>query len=187
MARWKRLLNFVGFEVGWFACALGAAGGQPLAGPLVVGLFFGLQLLLVPAPGRHARFVLVATLAGWLIDSGLGRGGVFSFPEGGFHPWLCPIWMAALWANFAGTLHLCLDWLRGRYALASVLGVVGGPLAYYGGHRLGALQLGGSLAVSLAVIAIEWAVATPALVYLSERPGLDGRRTAKPDDPAAEP
>lgn len=187
MVRWKRILNFVGFEAGWFACALGAAGGLPFAGPLVVGVFLCVQLLLVPAPGRHARFVLVATPAGWLIDSALGRGGVFSFPAGGFGPWLCPLWMAALWANFAGTLHFCLDWLRGRYALASVLGAVGGPLAYYGGHRLGAMQLGGSLAVSLAVIAIEWAIATPALVYLSERPGLDGLRAACPEGPPAEP
>jgi hypothetical protein len=187
MVRWKRLLNFVGFEVGWCACALGAAKGLPLAGPLVVGVFFCLQLLLVPAPGKHARFVLVATLLGWIIDSALYRAGAFSFPEGGFGHWLCPIWMAALWANFAGTLHFCLDWLRGRYWLASVLGAVGGPLAYYGGHRLGAMQLGGSLAVSLAVIAIEWAIATPALVYLSERPGLDGLRTRSTEDPPAEP
>ena len=101
---------------------------------------------------------------------------MFSFPAQGVGQWFCPIWMAALWANFAGTLHFCLDWLRGRYRLASVLGAVGGPLAYYGGHRLGAMQLGGSVAVSLAVIAIEWVLVTPGLTYLSERPGLDGLR-----------
>ena len=76
--------------------------------------------------------------------------------------------MAALWANFAGTLHLCLDWLRGRYWLASALGACGGPLAYYGGQRLGAIQLGSNTAISLLVIAVEWALVTPALVYLSE-------------------
>jgi hypothetical protein len=64
--------------------------------------------------------------------------------------------MAALWANFAGTLHLCLNWMRGRYWVASALGVCGGPLAYYGGQRLGAMRLGDSLAISLAVIAVEW-------------------------------
>ena len=176
MVRWKRLLNFVGFEVGWFACALGAAKGLPFAGPLVVGVFFCLQLLLVPVPGKHARFVLVATLLGWLIDSALYRAGVFSFSEGGFGHWICPIWMAVLWANFAGTLHFCLDWLRGRYWLASVLGAVGGPLAYHGGHRLGAMQLGDSITVSLAVIAVEWVLVTPGLVYLSQIPGLDGLR-----------
>jgi len=187
MVRWKRLLNFVGFEVGWFACALGAAGKAPFVGPVVVGMLFCLQLLLVPAPGKHARFVIVATLLGWLIDSALYSAGVFSFSQGGVGPWVCPIWMAALWANFAGTLHFCLDWLRGRYWLASILGAVGGPLAYYGGQRLGAMQLGSSIAVSLAVIALEWAIATPGLVYLSERHGLDGLRPASLENQPAEP
>ncbi|UCG33710.1 MAG: DUF2878 domain-containing protein [Phycisphaerales bacterium] len=178
MVRWKRLLNLISFQTGWFACALGAAGGWSFAGPVAVAVLLCLQLLLVPAPGRYARFILVAALLGWIVDSALYRAGVFSFPEAGFVYWLCPIWMVALWANFAGTLHFCLDWLRGHYWLASVLGAIGGPLAYYGGHRLGALQLGGSIPITLAIIAIEYAVVTPSFVFLSERPGLDGLRPA---------
>lgn len=174
MVRWKRVLNFISFEAGWFACALGAAGGLPFAGPIVVAALFCLQLMLMPSPGRHARFVLVVALSGWLFESVLYQGGLFSFPGRSIDYWFCPIWMAALWANFAGTFHFCLDWLRGRYWLASALGAIGGPVAYYGGQRLGAIQLSGSVSFSLAVIAIEWCLATPILVYLSERPCLDG-------------
>ena len=174
MVRSRRLLNFVCFQVAWFACALGAARGWPLLGPLVVGVLLLLQLPLVPAPGKQARFVLAATLLGWLIDSGLACADVFTFPIGSGLLGFCPLWMAALWANFAGTLHLCLDWLRGRYWLASVLGACGGPMAYYGGQRLGAMQLGGYTALSLLVIAVEWALVTPALVGLSEVGSLDG-------------
>lgn len=174
MARWKRLLNFVCFQVGWFACALGAARGCPLSGPLVVGVLLILQLPLVPAPGKQARFVLAATLLGWLVDSGLARADVFTFPVGSGFLGFCPLWMAALWANFAGTLHLCLDWLRGRYWLASALGACGGPLAYYAGQRMGAMQFGVDTASSLLVIAVEWALVTPALVRLSEVGSLDG-------------
>jgi hypothetical protein len=174
MVRWKTLLNFVGLQVGWFACVLGAANGQPLLGPMVVGGLLMAQLPLVPAPGKQVRFVLAATSLGWLIDSGLAYAEVFTFPSGGGLGGLCPLWMAALWANFAGTFHLCLDWLRGRYWLASALGVCGGPVAYYAGQRLGAAQLGGDPALSLLVIAAEWALATPALVFLSEVDRFDG-------------
>jgi hypothetical protein len=174
MVRRKKLLNFVGFQVGWFSCALGAAGDWPLLGPLVVGVLLTLQLSQVPSPGKQFRFLLAATLLGWLVDSGLGGAGVFVFPFGSGLAGLCPLWMAALWANFAGTLHLSLDWLRGRYWLASGLGACGGPLAYYGGQRLGAMQLGSNAAISLLVIAVEWALVTPALVYLSEVRSLDG-------------
>jgi hypothetical protein len=47
-------------------------------------------------------------------------------------------------------------------------------MAYYGGQRLGAIQLGGDPTLSLLVIAVEWALATPALVYLSQVGSLDG-------------
>jgi hypothetical protein len=176
MVRWKKPLNFVCFQVGWFACALGAAHDWPPLGPLVVGVLLILQLPLVPAPGKQACFVQAVALLGWLIDSGLAFGDVFSFPFGSGLLGLCPLWMAALWANFAGTLHLCLDWLRGRYWLASALGACGGPLAYYGGQRLGAMQLGSNTTISLLVIAVEWALVTPALVGLSEVGSLDGLR-----------
>ncbi len=174
--RWRKLLNFACFQAGWFACALGAAWGWPLLGPLVVGGLLILQLPLVPAPRRQVLFVLVVGLAGWLIDSGLASAGVFTFSGGGMFLGLGPLWMAALWANFAGTFHLCLDWLRGRYWLAATLGAFGGPLAYYGGQRLGAMHLGGDVAMSLLVIAAEWALATPALVRLSEVGPFDGLR-----------
>jgi hypothetical protein len=181
MVRWKRLLNVVCFQAGWFACALGAAHGWPLLGPLMVGALLMLHLPLVPAPRKQARFVLAAMLFGWLIDSGLAYAGVFTFPTEGMFLGPCPVWMAALWANFAGTFHLCLDWLRGRYWLASVLGACGGPLAYYGGQRLGAMQFGSNTTLSIAVITIEWAIVTPGLVYLSESRGLDALRTVTAD------
>lgn len=177
IVRWKKLLNFVCFQAGWFACALGAAGGWPLLGAVVVGALLILQFPLVPAPRKQMFFVLTASLVGWLIDSGLACAGLFTFPDGGMFLGPCPVWMAALWANFATTLHLCLNWLRGRYWLASALGACGGPAAYYGGQRLGAVKLGGNAAVSLLVIAVEWALVTPALVYLSEVRGLDGLKT----------
>ena len=102
MVRWKKPLNFTCFQLGWFACAIGATGGRPPLGPLVVGVLLTLQLLLVSSPGRQSRFLLVATLVGWLVDSGLAAAGVFTFPFGSGLAGLCPLWMAALWANFLG-------------------------------------------------------------------------------------
>ncbi len=177
MVRWKKLLNFTCFQIGWFACAIGATGGRPLLGPLVVGVLLTLQFTLVPSPGKQCRFVLTATLLGWLVDCGLATAGVFTFPFGSGLAGLCPLWMATLWANFAGTLHLSLDWLRGRYWLASALGACGGSLAYYGGQHFGALLLGNNASLSLLAIAVEWALVTPTLVYLSEVGSLDGLKT----------
>ena len=81
MVRWKKLLNFTCFQIGWFACAMGATGGRPLLGLLVVGVLLAPQFLLVPSPKRQCRFLLAATLLGWSVDSGLTATGVFTFPS----------------------------------------------------------------------------------------------------------
>jgi NAD(P)-dependent dehydrogenase (short-subunit alcohol dehydrogenase family) len=52
-----------------------------------------------------------------------------------------------------------LSWLRGRYWLGAFLGALGGPVAYYSGHRLGAvngltLSLGNELSPRVRVNAI---------------------------------
>jgi hypothetical protein len=185
MAPWKRVLNIICFQAGWFACALEAARGQPVVGPLVVGVLLLAQLPLVPAPVRQVRFISLVMLLGWALDSALTHAGVISFAPQRAGAWLAPAWMAALWANFAGTMHLCLSWLRGRYRLASALGACGGPLAYYGGQGLGALRLGDPTAISLLVIAVEWGLVTPALVYLSEAESLDGLRGAAVSRPGS--
>ncbi len=168
---WKRVVNAAAVQVGWTACALGAAHGLAWIGPVIVILLVGAQLPLVAFPSRQAVFIGLVALGGWLLDSSLAAAGMFSFPPGQSWGRLAPVWMAALWANFATTLHLAFDWLRGRYLLAAVLGAIGGPLAYWGGHGLGAIDLAPSLPLALAAIAVEWAVAMPLLVRLARAAG----------------
>jgi hypothetical protein len=62
--------------------------------------------------------------------------------------------------------------MRGRWITAAVFGALGGPAAYYGGLRLGALQFG-NMGAGLAALAIGWAVLTPLLLALSVR--FDGQ------------
>jgi hypothetical protein len=58
--------------------------------------------------------------------------------------------------------------LRGRPALGAVLGLVGGPLAYLGGEKLGAVALVQPVP-ALAALAVVWALATPLLLALALR------------------
>ena len=83
--------------------------------------------------------------------------------------------MVCLWLNFAATLNASLAWLRGRTLLAALFGGVGGPLAYYGGAKMGATAALPTSA-GLLVLATGWALMTPLLVRLAAR----GRRTHLP-------
>jgi hypothetical protein len=73
-----------------------------------------------------------------------------------------------MWMVFATTLNLSLRWLQGHRLAAIGLGAIGGPLAYWGGARLGAMEFVVPVAAT-AALAIGWAVLTPVLVRLARR------------------
>ena len=73
-----------------------------------------------------------------------------------------------MWALFATTLNLALRWLKGRPLLASVFGALGGPLAYYAGERLGAVEMPHQASALLA-LAAGWAVLMPLLTVIARR------------------
>ncbi len=166
-----RVLNVIALQVGWFACVLGAAQGEALWGPLVVLGLVSLHLILVGDRRRDLRLLGVAALLGTALDTALGVLGLATFSTGWTVAWLSPLWMTALWINFATGLNTSLTFLRGRYALAAGMGAVGGPLAYLGGEHLGAIAL--SQPWGLVGVAVEWAVALPLLLWMNR--ALDGR------------
>ena len=137
----KVFLNFVAFQVAWFACVLGGANDRALAGTMVVGAVIGLHLALAQRPLPEALLIAVAAVIGLVWDSSLVALGLMSYPTGNFAPGLAPHWIVAMWALFATSLNLSMAWLKGRPWLAALFGAVGGPLAYLAGARLGGLQM----------------------------------------------
>jgi hypothetical protein len=162
-----KLANILAFQIGWFSCILGAAWGWPMAGPLVVVALVALHLYLSAAPVGEAPLLFVVAFVGTVIDSLHAAWGVVSFHGNQPFPWVCPLWMSALWMIFATTLRGALGWMEGRYRLAFVLGALAGPGSYYAGARLGAIALNENLAFSLTVLAAVWAVTLPGLFWLS--------------------
>jgi hypothetical protein len=177
-------VNFVAFQLGWFACVIGAAKGLPWVGVLVVLAVIALHLARVRRPVPELRLVGLAMALGLLVDSLLLATGWLSYPAGLWLPgpwgsYLAPYWIVAMWALFATTLNVSMGWLRGRPWLAVLMGAVGGPLSYLGGEELGAIELTEPVA-AMAALAVAWAVAMPLLMKAAER--LDGvRDTVLPD------
>ncbi|MDF1799620.1 MAG: DUF2878 domain-containing protein [Planctomycetota bacterium] len=179
-----KLINFVLFQVVWFAAVEGAAECLLLLGPAVAIAFACIHLRLVD---RHERarefgFLTGVTLLGALLDAGLAAIGATVYPTSGpgspgswpaVLSWLPPAWILSLWLAFACLPRFSLAWLRGRYALAAVLGALGGPLSYLGGVRLGAVALGESPALTLVALGVEYALAMPLILHRA--PGLRAR------------
>lgn len=160
------LVNFAAFQLGWFACVLGAAHGLPWAGTGVALAIVAWHLTRAAQPRAELVLVLIAAGIGALWDSGLSALGWIRYPSGVLIEGTAPYWIVAMWMLFATTLNVSLAWL-GRYLpLAAVFGALGGPLAYLGGAKLGALTFGAQEA-ALVALALGWAVLTPLLLRLA--------------------
>jgi len=169
----KLLLNFAAFQVGWFACVLGAANGFPWLGPVVVAAAVALHLALVRRPLPELYLVLAAMAIGLVLDSLLLATGWLRYSVGLWLPGLAPYWIIAMWGLFATTLNVSMGWMLGRPVLTVVMGAVGGPLSYLAGEKLGAIELT-QPAPALAALSLAWAIAMPLLMTLAAR--FDGVR-----------
>ncbi|MFP5504861.1 MAG: DUF2878 domain-containing protein [Gammaproteobacteria bacterium] len=165
--------NFVAFQAGWLACVLGGAHGAWMLGAAIAVAIVAWHLAHAPRPLLELGLIGAIAPLGYLWDSLLVAGGWFVYPHGSLVAGWAPAWILAMWLLFPITLNASLRWLKQRAWLAAAFGVVGGPLAYYAGVRLGAVSLPDP-ASALALQAVGWAVLMPAFVLLARR--LDGLR-----------
>lgn len=164
----RLLANAVGFQVGWFACVLGAAGGWAAAGSALAVVLLLLHLRWAPRPAAEARLIGSLCLVGWAWDSALAATGVVHYATGVWLPGTAPYWIVVLWALFGATLNHSMRWMRGRWVLALLFGAIGGPLSFWAGVRLGAAAFP-DLTRALLVLSLGWGAMMPALVALAAR------------------
>ena len=119
-------------------------------------------------PKQELLLVLSAAAIGALFDTLLVWLGWFTYSSGTLIAGTAPHWMVALWMLFATTLNLSLSWLKRRLFVAVLFGAIGGPLAYLGGEKLGALNFESPTA-GLIALAIGWASLTPLLAMIAQR------------------
>src|SRR5262245_25306991 len=167
-ARLSLAINIVAFQAGWFACVLGAACGWPWAGVAAAAAIVAWHVARAPRPGGELKLVGAAIVAGALADSALATSGWIQFAPQALADGLAPWWILAMWALFATTLNVSLRWLRERFALAAALGFLAGPLAYWGGAKLGAIELR-QPGMALAALAFEWGLVLPGLLAAARR------------------
>ncbi len=164
----NRILNFILFQVIWFACVMGAAAGFGWQGALVAFALLPLNLRWVPSVRSEVRLWIGVAVIGSAVETLVLQTGAFGYVSK-LALWpaaLPPLWIVALWVAFASLLRLSLAWLAGKPRLAALLGAIGGPLSIASGARLGAVDIhDGWLAYSL--IALEWAVLTPLLMSMA--------------------
>lgn len=169
----QMLVNFIAFQVGWFSSVIGAAQEMPWLGPVVVLVVALIHLRQARRPELEVALIVACGVLGLAFDSLLVTLGWVAYPSGHVLAQAAPYWIVTMWMLLATTLNRSLSWLKGRLALASILGGIAGPLSYLGGERLGGMQFVETIP-AVVFLAVGWAAVMPVLVTLADR--LDGFR-----------
>ena len=160
--------NFIGFQIGWFACVVGAAQGYPLVAVAVASIIVILHLLRENNIYIELCLIVSAVFIGLIWESLLLASNWLSYSSSENNAFFAPIWLVAMWALFATTINHSMAWLKDRYFLALILGAVFGPLAFIAGENLGAVVFF-DRPMALAALALGWSALMPLLLWLAER------------------
>lgn len=161
-------INIIAFKIGWASTIFGAAGGMPWLGPVVVFVAILIHLHRAAYPAEEVRLLLLAGLIGGCWDSIMVAAGWLSYANGQILPGTAPVWIVGMWVLFATTLNLSFRWLRSKLALAALLGAIFGPLSYYIGATLGAVELV-QFSTAMIALAVAWAILMPSLIIVAAR------------------
>lgn len=162
------LFNFAVFQIGWFACVLGAATNMSLLGSTIAVLLIAIHLSRVADLRAELYLIAVAITLGflweslllsqqWLAYAGSSAGSIFA-----------PYWLVVMWALFAITINVSMAWMKNRWLLAVVMGAIFGPMAFIAGEKLGAVEF---LDNQRALIALScgWALLMPLILWLADK------------------
>jgi hypothetical protein len=159
--RYFPLLNALWFQLIWFAAIL----YQQQAIYLMLS---SLLLHFLLSPHKLVDLKLMATVAGIgiLCDGILSYSHVFIFPDQS----LLPAWLGLLWLHFALALNYSLVWLnRFHYRIVAIIGLAAGAVNYFAAYKLGAVEFGYSVNVSLFIVAVIWMVSLPVYIIMQKR------------------
>lgn len=155
----RNVLNFILFQIGWFACVV----YPDLIGPVVALLLLVIHFVLVSQNRlTELQFIGLGTVVGSLLDGLWLNTGVLD--NGSDALVITPLWLVAIWATFMSTLSHSLNWISRKVWLAFLFAPIAGPFAYWSASKLGAVTLP-DLALSIAALALGWLLVFPLLLF----------------------
>jgi hypothetical protein len=170
----KFWLSLIGYQAVWFAAVIGAAHGVAWPGIAGFVIYAAIQLLLARNIRVDLTLAATAVVLGFLLDGGLIRAGLATYATPWPSPAFAPAWILALWAAFAMTFTQSLSYLQERLWLAVLLGLIGGPMAYFGAARAWQVVVfTPPIWPGLLWLGVGWALAAPLLAWMAKRGTAD--------------
>lgn len=167
MTTFSAILAILRFQFVWLLFVFGAANGYWWPGVAGAAVLIAIQIATSLNRGREVVYfgltLLIAFAAEVIFSSTSAITYSAHWPVDGF----APVWIFGLWLAFSTAIPATRFLVGSNAAGKSILlGLIFGPLAYYGAAQYGAIAIDDPFWRSLAVIGAVWAVAFPLLVMV---------------------
>ncbi len=164
----KIVINVVIYQICWLGCVFGAANMVPLLGIVLVAAALAWHLYMAPRVGAELGLIIIVAVIGAAWDSVLVTAGWLVYPSGTLIQGAAPYWIVALWISFATTFNVSLRWFKRHLLWASLLGAIGGPLAFLAGEQIGGVVFTDHF-IGVAMLALGWALLMPLMMIIANR------------------
>lgn len=151
------MVNFILYQTAWFALVFGVAYDRVIAGMVYAVLTIMIHFIISKTKSDDLLVFAFTTVVGTLAETMFQWLDVFEIVRGDWWPPLAAPWLIVMWASFSTTLCRSMEWVFKSLKLAMGLGFIFGPIAYWGGSRMGAIKIAMTLSNAL-VLAIVWGV-----------------------------
>ena len=164
----NKIFNILGFQIGWWVCALGAKNDLDYLGPIYMISFIIVHLIFFSEKKLEIILIISGIILGFFVDSSFKFLSILSYVplDSSF---LAPLWIIAMWAGFCATLNHSLSWLKGNNIISFLMGAIFGPLSYLAGQKMGIIYFLVSPFYALTILAIAWGISIPFLLWINNQ------------------
>jgi hypothetical protein len=163
----RLIVDIVGFQITWWASALGAGAGRWEPGVAAAAIVILFQLAMSATRGATLAAILAALLMGLAGETAMMSAGLVRYAADWPVEWLPPLWLLGLWMVFATCIEATARMLGSHtYLKGALLGAVLAPPTYWAGQSFGALTLAEPIWLPLFATAAVWAIATPLMLAI---------------------
>lgn len=166
----KNWINFIAFQIVWFAAVGGAAKSLWWAGPVALVIFVFYHFRSGFAVRGDFKLMWLAVALGFVTDTLMAASGLSTYSSPLPSAPLAPFWILSLWAGFALTLNHSLHYLNVRPLIIAPLAAVLGPISHFGAGRVwGAVNIAPPVWTALVVLGACWLVSMLTLSFAARR------------------
>tara|TARA_B100000959_G_C14951339_1_gene612008 strand:+ start:920 stop:1450 length:531 start_codon:yes stop_codon:yes gene_type:complete len=163
-----RLTNALFFYIIWWGCILGVKLGYNYLGGALTFLFIIIHFKIIPNPKQEIKLLLACATLGITLESIHLHSHFLSYHGYIFNnTFFPPIWIICMWVAFGSTLNHSMFWMKRRWNVMIISGVVFGPFSYIAGVKLGVISFNFPYGFSIFVLAIIWGLSIPLMYFLN--------------------